>query len=95
MNRAVDYSAFDDVAVQRIVAGRRLGQPSSAADAGEATRRLARLGFSDGQIAARLGYTRRSVLRIRIRLGIAPALPRGTNGHSRAFDAPNRPRSEG
>lgn len=96
MNRAVDYAAYDRVVVERLVAGDHPGEPLRPADAGEATRQLVRRGFDDGQIAARLGYTRRHVLRIRQLLGIPPALPRNTgNGHTRLVAAPHRPRSEG
>lgn len=93
--RSTDYSAFDEVVVLRLVNGRRPGAPISAPDAAEATRRLAADGFTDGQIAARLGFARRSVIRIRVRLGIPAALPVGHNQHHRRHDAPNRPRLAG
>lgn len=95
MNRATDYADFDEVVVERLVAGQRAGEPIRAADAGEATRRLARLGYSDGQIAARLGFCRRSVQRIRDRLGIAAALTPHDNHHTRPHNAPTRPRANG
>lgn len=94
-NRLYDYTDFDVVVVDRLVAGQRPGAPISAADAAEATRRLAARGYSDGQIAARLGFTRRSVIRIRNRLGIAAALTPAENQHARLHDAPNRPRKAG
>lgn len=87
--RLTDYDAFDEVVVERLVAGRRPGEPIRAAEAGEATRRLARLGYSDGQIAARLGYNRRSVIRIRTRLGIPAALTPTDNQFGRLHDAPS------
>lgn len=94
-NRLYDYTDFDAVVVERLVAGDRPGGPICAAVAAETTRRLARLGYSDGQIAARLGFTRRSVLRIRHRLGITAALKPTQNQHDRLHDAPNRPRKAG
>lgn len=90
-----DYADFDEVVVGRLVAGRHPGEPIRAADAGEATRRLAAAGYSDGQIAARLGMCRRSVYRIRCRLGIPAALTPRDNGHTRRHDAANRPRLAG
>lgn len=48
-------------------------------DAWEIARRLAGRGFSDGQIAYRLNYTVRQVLRIRQGLGI-PAPCKGLDG---------------
>ena len=95
MNRPTDYGDYDAVVVERLVAGRHPGEPIRAADAGEATRRLARLGYSDGQIAARLGFRRRSIVRIRTRLGIPAALTPNQNQFARAHDAPNRPRRAG
>lgn len=93
--RLTDYDAFDEVVVERLVAGHRPGEPIRAADAGEATRRLARLGYSDGQIAVRLGFNRRSVIRIRERLSIPAALKPNQNQFDRLHNAPNRPRKAG
>ena len=90
-----DYDDFDHVVVDRLVAGRHPGEPIRAADATEATRRLAAAGYTDGQIAHRLGFTRRSVARIRARRGIPAAAPVGTCGHTRPIDAPNRPSKAG
>lgn len=95
MNTPVNYDHFDQVVVDRIVAGTHPGAPIRVADAAEATRRLAALGYSDGQIAHRLGFTRRSVWRIRRRRGIPAALPFGSNGYDAAVGAPNRPRLAG
>lgn len=95
MNRPTDYTDFDDVVVERLVAGQHPGELIRAADAGEAVRRLARRGYSDGQIAVRLGLTRRSVKRIRDRLEIPAALKPSDNGHTRRIDAPTRPRVKG
>jgi hypothetical protein len=95
-NRLYDYADFDEIVVDRLVHGHRPGEPIRAADAAEATRRLARLGYSDGQIAKRLGFRRRSVIRIRQRLGIPAALAAdGSNQNSRLHDAPGRPKAEG
>ncbi|GAA2696446.1 hypothetical protein [Actinoplanes palleronii] len=95
MNRPTDYMDFDEVVVGRLVAGRHPGEPIRAADAGEATRRPARQGYSDGQIAVRLGFRRRSVIRIRARLDIPAALTPNDNQMTRAHDAPARPRAKG
>jgi len=95
MNRPTDYADFDEVVLERLVAGRHPGEPIRAADAAEATRRMARLGYSDGQIAARLGFRRRSVVRIRHRLGIAAALRPDQNVYDRLHDVPTRPRRAG
>lgn len=60
-------------------------------DRSEVTRRMAALGYSDGQIAWALGCTRRSVLRIRDKLGIPAALPsQGGNRVHLRFDMPTR-----
>jgi hypothetical protein len=90
-----NYDDFDEVMVDRIVAGDRLGAPIPAAKAAEAVRRLARAGFDDGQIAYRLGFRRRSVVRIRRRRDIPAALPLGSNHFDRKVDAPHRERSAG
>lgn len=95
MNRPTDYTDFDEIVVVRLVAGRHPGEPIRAADAGEAVRRLARQGFTDGQIADRLGFRRRSVLRIRQRLDIPAALTPHQNQHDRLHAAPSRPRAKG
>lgn len=90
--RLTDYADYDDVVVDRLVAGQHPGGAISAPDAAEATRRLARAGYSDGQIAAKLGFCRRSIFRIRQRLGIPAALTPRSNQHHRLHAAPNRPR---
>lgn len=95
MNRPTDYTDFDEIVVERLVAGRMPGEPIRAADAGEAVRRLARHGYSDGQIAEHLGFRRRSVLRIRQRLNIPAALTPNDNGYTRLIDAPTRARVMG
>lgn len=92
----VDYTDFDEVVVHRVVNGRHPGQPFRPADAGEITRRLAtQHRYSDGQIAHALGMTRRSVIRIRARLGIPAALTPRQNNHHLTHDAPSRPVSKG
>jgi len=90
-----DYTAYDEVVVQRLMADRFPGEAISAADAAEATRRLARRSYSDGQIAYRLGMHRRSVIRIRARHGIPAGLPVGSNRHDRPHDVPTRSRKRG
>jgi hypothetical protein len=94
-NRLYDYADYDTVIVERLVAGHRPGALITAADAGEATRRLAHLGYSDRQTAQRLGFTRRAVIRIRQRLSIPAALEPGANQHTRRHDAPARPKARG
>lgn len=88
------YDHVDEIAVQRIVDGRHTGRVGYA-EAAAATRRLAAAGYSDGQIAARLGYRRRSVVRIRVRHNIPAALTPRQNAYDRQHDAPNRPRKAG
>jgi hypothetical protein len=90
-----NYDDFDEVIVLRVVCGERLGTPIPAAEAAEAVRRLAQRGYDDGQIAYRLGFRRRSVVRIRQRRGIPAALPVGSNHYDRLVDAPSRARSAG
>lgn len=90
-----DYTAFDEVVVHELVAGRHRGGPVHPADAGEATRRLALLGYTDGQIAARIGCWRRTVLRIRQRLDIPAALERGQDFRKRRHEVPGRPVAAG
>lgn len=90
-----NYDDFDEVLVERIVNGDRVGVPIPAAEAAEAVRILAGRGYDDGQIAHRLGFTRRSVVRIRRRRGIPGALPFGSNGTDRKVDAPHRARCAG
>lgn len=90
-----DYTAYDEVVVQRLMADRFPGEAIRPADAAEATRRLARRGYSDGQIAYRLGVHRRSVTRIRARLGIPAALAVGENHYDRLHDEPTRARKRG
>jgi hypothetical protein len=67
----------DDVLVERIVSGENHPGRVRLAEAVEVVRRMAGLGYSDGQIAYRLGRSVRSVLRTRARHGIPAALPRG------------------
>jgi hypothetical protein len=93
--RSIDYEDYDEVVVDRIVSGTRVGSPISAPDAAEAVRRMAVAGYDDGQIALRLGFRRRSIIRIRQRLGIAPALPVGGNHLTRVHPTPGRPRELG
>lgn len=93
--RRTDYANFDPVLVDRLVHHGTDGLHIRTPDAAEATRRLAHLGYSDGQIAARLGFTRRAVHRIRQRLDIPAALTPHDNRHTRPHDAPARPKARG
>jgi len=86
----VDLTDFDEVIVDRACSNRWIGRVPTA-EAVEATRRLARRGFNDGQIAHRLQASRRSVVRWRQRTNTPPALPIGSNTHDRLVDAPSRP----
>lgn len=92
-----DYDTFDEVVVERIVNGRRVGAPIGAPEAAEAVRRLARVGFSDGQIAFRIGFTRRAVQRIRSRRGVPAALSPSGGGYGLIplTQAPTRARAAG
>lgn len=88
-----DFTDFDHEVVRRLLAGERVGAVRRFADTLEAVRRMARAGWSDGQIAYRLGCHRRSVWRIRARYAIPAALPVGaTKGVS---GIPNRPVQKG
>jgi len=91
----LDYDSFDEVAVMRLVKGLHVGGHVRPEDAAEAVRRLACDGYSDGQIAYRLGYSRRGIVRIRQRRNIPPALTPMQNRYDRIHDAPNRPKSKG
>jgi len=93
--RRTNYADFDAVLVERLVRHGTDGLHIRTPDAAEATRRLAALGYSDGQIAHRLGFRRRSVVRIRQRLNIPAALTPHDNGHTRPHDAPARPKARG
>jgi hypothetical protein len=81
---------FDSVIVERLVSERFENPPNvTAADRWEAVRRLARMKLTDGQIAHRIGCTRRTALRIRTALGLPAVLPaRGANQYDRVHDAP-------
>lgn len=95
MNLAVHYDRFDEVVVRRLVDGHHTSVTAGTADRAEAVRRLALAGYSDGQIAHRIGKRRRVVWRIRHRLGI-PAAARGSNAASRPRpEAPARPWAAG
>jgi hypothetical protein len=85
------YASYDTVIVDRIIDGRHHG-PIRPPEAAETVRRMAASGYSDGQIAYRLGRTARNVLRIRARHGIPAALPGGgANQHHLAHpEAPTR-----
>lgn len=97
--RPRNYADFDEVAVQRLMSGEELQShhrsPIRAVDVAEAVRRLAGDGYSDGQIAYLIGYTRRSIIRIRQRRGVRPALTPMQNRYDRIHDTPNRPRLKG
>lgn len=96
MNNAVHYDRYDEVVVCELMDGRYASVTDGTADRAEAVRRLARDGYTDGQIAHRIGRRRRVVWRIRHRHGIPPAVPVGSNGHTRPHpEAPARPRAAG
>lgn len=80
---------YDPIAVDRLVKGEHGDGTPTAADGWEAVRRLNALGFSDGQVAYRTGYSRRNVAYIRGQLGIPAALPSsGANRASWRVEAP-------
>lgn len=73
--RPTDYGTFDHAVVATILSGAwrpRGAHVLDPADTAEVVRRLAARHYSDGQIAYVLGSPRRTVLRIRHRLGLAP-----------------------
>lgn len=85
--RRLGPAPFDEIAVAAAVRGTVLGRLAPG-DVWEIVRRMAAAGFSDGQIAYRIGYTLRQVLRIRTGLGI-PSPCRGRSGLTRPVpDAP-------
>ncbi len=90
--RSINYADFDPVIVERVISGHRVGSALPAPESAEVVRRLAAQGYSDGQIAHRLGFTRRAVARIRQRRGIAPGVMRG---HCPTVNAPSRPKRQG
>lgn len=92
--RALDPNAFDEIAVTKLV---QYGHTAFAVkpctvDFQEAIIRLVKLGYSDGQIAYLVGKSRLSVMRIRKRRSIPPAIVRG-NHNTLRVDAPTRHRS--
>lgn len=96
MATAVYYQRYDDVIVRDLMAGRPCALPASPADCAEAVRRLALALYSDGQIAYLMGKTRRTVLRIRQRHNIPPALtPRSNAYHRHHQHVPARPSAAG
>lgn len=82
---------YDEILVESIVNGERVRGTIRPADRREVTRRMALREFTDGQIAERLGCTRRTVLRNRQILNVPASLPLGGNQQTRTHDAPNRP----
>jgi hypothetical protein len=78
---------YDEAVVIDAVRGRCTRRPWPA-EAEEVVKRLIEAGYSDGQTAVRAQRTRRSVIRIRERLGL-PSHLAGTNGHTRPHDAPS------
>lgn len=94
--RAETYDQYDQVLVDLIVANRHpAGEKIGAAEAAHAVRRLVERRFTDGQIAYRLGTSRRRVHRIRKRWGIPAVLAPSTNGTHQHVDAPTRPSRAG
>lgn len=89
--RAYDMSTYDEVAVHAIAQeGYRPKSKPHPVDAAEIIRRMAKAGYSDGQIAYRIHYYIRSVVRVRSKNGIAPGLPFGSNAEQKRFVAPFR-----
>jgi hypothetical protein len=83
---------FDPVVVDLLVAGRSVPGLVAPADVWEAVRRLVRDDFSDGQIALRVRYTRRQIIRIRKAYGLK-APNRGLGYVTRLRDEPSIPYS--
>lgn len=84
---------YDEVIVYRVaVRNEHPGGPLSAGDVAEIVRRMAAAGYSDGQIAYRIGYHARSVLRVRRAHNIpSPYPPQGCNRATlRHPEAPSR-----
>lgn len=73
------FREYDDVFVSAVVGGWCVTGNVHPSDAVEIVRRMAARGHSDGQIAHRLNCWRRTVMRIRTRNNIPPALIRGSN----------------
>lgn len=71
--------AYDPDVVQRLVDALPATKSAGPADLWEAVRRLNATGFADGQIAYRLGCSRRHVQRIRAELGLPPVMASGTD----------------
>src|SRR6187455_3554029 len=89
--RSYDLSTFDEIAVHAIAAeGHRPEKRPHPVDMVEIVRRMARAGYSDGQIAYRTHYWIRSVIRIRAKHNISPGLPFGSNASQKRFSAPFR-----
>lgn len=63
-------AAADDVVVRTVVSGQAVTGVIDTGSVREIVRDLAAAGFSDGQIAYRIGCTRRTVARHRVALGI-------------------------
>lgn len=86
---SADLSDFDEEVVRRLLADEPVGSRPRRADTVEAVRRMAGSGWSDGQIAFRFGFHRRSVIRIRQKHGIASGVPFGA--YAGLPGLPNRP----
>lgn len=81
----------DPVVVERLLAGH--WTPYREVDGREVIRRMAELGYHDGQIAYVLRRRRDSVRRTRSDMGVPPALD-GSRGQNIGMrEAPTRPRS--
>lgn len=88
---AVSARPYDRTVVDTLVSGQEVRGHILSPDAWEATRQLARLGYSDGQIAIVVKRTRRQVSRIRNAFDIPAPLAGG--GHSYLpVKAPSLPR---
>lgn len=71
---------YDEAAVDRAVAGELEGSALTPPERVDAVRRLNAEGLSDTKVAARLGITPRTVLRIRERAGIAASASQTNSG---------------
>lgn len=95
MPGAIHYDRYDEVIVRELIDGRHESLIAGTADRAEAVRRLAAAGYTDGQIAHRLGKRRRVIWRIRHRHNI-PAVIRYGNASTRPHpDAIARPIAAG
>jgi hypothetical protein len=80
------YGTYDEVVVLQYMRGevsKTVPRRRYAEERAEAIIRLVGQGYSDGQIADRTGLWRRSVERVRMRLGVEAPNPPGSNLYTR------------